>query len=255
VECSRPGDRLRRGLRCGWRSRPGRPESALFADEDDELLLSSSSLLLSAVFRVPPRRIATFCGTAVRARRGDRRKVPLCGCSFMFPLSMCKTRVSSRRSSPSYRECEYERNLEGAEGSGSTHIVKYRMTTASTTRRICLIGGNTLIYEFRIVNASAASSSPIDIHRRLEEMVHTWRTAARWILVVGHDGEMSLTAHVVVQRKNSTARLDNNFLGFQRQLRTLLANNCVPRRRIWTAVKGSLARVYADVRFAVEPLI
>ncbi len=124
---------------------------------------------------------------------------------------------------------------------------------ATAIRRVNIRGASVnLIYEFQIVGASAASSSsPLDIHHYLEQILRTWRSAAHWTLVVAHDGQR-LNAHVVVQRHSAT-RLDNSFLAWQRQLTVLLANTAVPHRHVWTAVKGSAARVYADVKVAAEP--
>lgn len=124
----------------------------------------------------------------------------------------------------------------------------------STTRRVFLRGSSTdLVYELQIINASSAFS-PLDIHHHLEEIVHTWRTAARWTIVVAHDPDgKRFCANVVVRRHTATARLDNAYLGWQRQLKSLLSNNAVPLRRTWTEVNGSRAKVYANVRIAAEP--
>jgi hypothetical protein len=124
---------------------------------------------------------------------------------------------------------------------------------ASTFRRVCLRGASAdLVYDFQITGAAASSSPPLDVHHGLEQMVRTWRSAAHWTIVVAHDGAR-LSAHIVVRRHTATGRFDNAFLAFQRQLTTLLSNSVVPQRRTWTAVEGSAARVYADVKVAIEP--
>jgi hypothetical protein len=124
---------------------------------------------------------------------------------------------------------------------------------ATAIRRVCIRGASVnIVYEFQIVGASAASSSsPLDIHHHLEQILRTWRSAAHWTMVVAYDGQR-LNAHVVVQRHSATSRFDNSCLAWQRQLTVLLANTAVPQRHVWTAVKGSAARVYADVKVAAE---
>jgi hypothetical protein len=127
---------------------------------------------------------------------------------------------------------------------------------ASTIRRVYIRGASiNIIYEFRTVGATV-SSSPLDIHRHLEQIVRSWRSAAHWTIAVAGSrdvgGGQSLNAHIVVQRHSATNRLDNSFLAFQRQLTALLGNTAVPQRHEWTAVKGSAARVYADVKVATD---